>query len=60
MEANIDTLNQRLMKRGYSVDASFEQKDKAQHPIDEMLDRDKKVSSKEKVLISSSSFDARA
>lgn len=58
--ANIDTLNQRLMKRGYSVDASFEQKDKAQHPIDEMLDRDKKVSSKEKVLISSSSFDARA
>ena len=57
---NIDTLNQRLMKRGYSVDASFEQKDKAQHPIDEMLDRDKKVSSKEKVLISSSSFDARA
>ena len=60
VEANIDTLNQRLMKRGYSVDASFEQKDKAQHPIDEMLDRDKKVSSKEKVLISSSSFDARA
>lgn len=58
--ANIDTLNQRLMKRGYSMDASFEQKDKAQHPIDEMLDRDKKVSSKEKVLISSSSFDARA
>lgn len=58
--ANIDTLNQRLMKRGYSVDASFEQKDKTQHPIDEMLDRDKKVSSKEKVLISSSSFDARA
>ena len=58
--ANIDTLNQRLMKRGYSVDASFEQKDKAQHPIDEMLDRDKKVSSKEMVLISSSSFDARA
>ena len=58
--ANIDTLNQRLMKRGYSVDASFEQKDKAQHPIDEMLDRDKKVSSKEKVLISSSSFDARS
>ena len=58
--ANIDTLNQRLMKRGYSVDASFERKDKAQHPIDEMLDRDKKVSSKEKVLISSSSFDARA
>ena len=58
--ANIDTLNQRLMKRGYSVDASFEQKDRAQHPIDEMLDRDKKVSSKEKVLISSSSFDARA
>ena len=58
--ANIDTLTQRLMKRGYSVDASFEQKDKAQHPIDEMLDRDKKVSSKEKVLISSSSFDARA
>lgn len=58
--ANIDTLNQRLMKRGYSVDASFEQKDKAQHPIDEMLDRDKKVSSKEKVLISGSSFDARA
>ncbi len=58
--ANIDTLNQRLMKRGYSVDASFEQKDKAQHPIDEMLDRDKKVSSKEKILISSSSFDARA
>lgn len=58
--ANIDTLNQRLMKRGYSVDDSFEQKDKAQHPIDEMLDRDKKVSSKEKVLISSSSFDARA
>lgn len=57
---NIDTLNQRLMKRGYSMDASFEQKDKAQHPIDEMLDRDKKVSSKEKVLISSSSFDARA
>lgn len=57
---NIDTLNQRLMNRGYSVDASFEQKDKAQHPIDEMLDRDKKVSSKEKVLISSSSFDARA
>lgn len=60
VEANIDTLNQRLMKRGYSMDASFEQKDKAQHPIDEMLDRDKKVSSKEKVLISSSSFDARA
>ena len=60
VSANIDTLNQRLMKRGYSVDASFEQKDKAQHPIDEMLDRDKKVSSKEKVLISSSSFDARA
>lgn len=58
--ANIDILNQRLMKRGYSMDASFEQKDKAQHPIDEMLDRDKKVSSKEKVLISSSSFDARA
>lgn len=58
--ANIETLNQRLMKRGYSMDASFEQKDKAQHPIDEMLDRDKKVSSKEKVLISSSSFDARA
>ena len=58
--ANIDTLNQRLMKRGYSMDASFEQKDKAQHPIDEMLDRDKKVSSKEKILISSSSFDARA
>ena len=58
--ANIDTLNQRLMKRGYSMDASFEQKDKTQHPIDEMLDRDKKVSSKEKVLISSSSFDARA
>lgn len=58
--ANIDTLNQRLMKRGYSMDASFEQKDKAQHPIDEMLDRDKKVSSKETVLISSSSFDARA
>ena len=58
--ANIDTLNQRLTKRGYSMDASFEQKDKAQHPIDEMLDRDKKVSSKEKVLISSSSFDARA
>lgn len=58
--ANIDTLNQRLMKRGYSMDASFEQKDKVQHPIDEMLDRDKKVSSKEKVLISSSSFDARA
>ena len=58
--ANIDTLNQRLMTRGYSVDASFEQKDKAQHPIDEMLDRHKKVSSKEKVLISSSSFDARA
>ena len=58
--ANIDTLNQRLMKRGYSMDASFEQKDQAQHPIDEMLDRDKKVSSKEKVLISSSSFDARA
>ena len=58
--ANIDTLNQRLIKRGYSMDASFEQKDKAQHPIDEMLDRDKKVSSKEKVLISSSSFDARA
>ncbi len=54
--ANIETLNQRLMKRGYSMDASFEQKDKAQHPIDEMLDRDKKVSSKEKVLISSSSF----
>lgn len=60
VEANIDTLNQRLMKRGYSMDASFEQKDKAQHPIDEILDRDKKVSSKEKVLISSSSFDARA
>ena len=60
VSANIDTLNQRLMKRGYSVDASFEQKDKAQHPIDEMLDRDKKVSSKEKVLISSSSIDARA
>ncbi len=58
--ANIETLNQRLMKRGYSMDASFEQKDKAQHPIDEMLDRDKKVSSKEKVLISSSSFDSRA
>lgn len=58
--ANIDTLNQRLVKRGYSMEASFEQKDKAQHPIDEMLDRDKKVSSKEKVLISSSSFDARA
>lgn len=58
--ANIDTLNQRLVKRGYSMEASFEQKEKAQHPIDEMLDRDKKVSSKEKVLISSSSFDARA
>ena len=58
--ANIDTLNQRLVKRGYSMEASFEQKEKAQHPIDEMLDRDKKVSSKEMVLISSSSFDARA
>ena len=58
--ANIDTLNQRLVKRGYSMEASFEQKEKAQYPIDEMLDRDKKVSSKEKVLISSSSFDARA
>lgn len=58
--ANIDTLNQRLMKRGYSMEASFEKKEKVQHPIDEMLDRDKKVSSKEKVLIANSSFDARA
>ena len=58
--ANIDMLNQRLAKRGYSMETSFEQKEKAQHPIDEMLDRDKKVSLREKILVSSSSFDARA
>lgn len=52
---NIEVLNQRLEKRGYSMSSEFINKDDDKTVIETILDDNKNIS-----LISSNSFDARA
>ena len=53
--SNIEILNQRLEKRGYSMDAQFLNKDDDRTVMDEILDQNKGAS-----ILAGYSFDARA
>lgn len=55
IEQHIELLNQRLEKRGYSMNAEFLHKDQSGNIIEEMIRKDKNIS-----VLSGYSFDARA
>ena len=52
---DIDMLNERLEKRGYSMTATFTKRDGQENVMEEMLKQDKNIS-----VLAGYSFDARA